>query len=169
MIKALALSLTSNDIEAALKEVCVPSSTAFSAAEFCSKLTWAETGAKEVKRFKVLEHEVELFELFESFCRSKERHPNPTKPLTESLSPGGGQVMNLAEFLDFAKFTDLMPVEVELKLESGSDRVKINRQSIQVVKLSKKSLLSRTVLVLVLMQDVFFFHSILLLLRYFVQ
>jgi len=131
MMKALALSLTSNDIEAALREICVPSSTAFSAAEFCSKLNWADTGAKEVQRFKVLEHEVELFELFESFCRRKERHPNPTKPLSEPVSPGNGQVMNLAEFLDFAKFTDLMPVEVELKPESGIDRVKINRQSIQ--------------------------------------
>jgi hypothetical protein len=136
MVKALGLTLTSNDLEAALKEICVPSSTAFSAAEFCSKLNWADTGAKEVQRFKVLEHEVELFELFESYCRRKERHPNPTKPLTDSVSPGSGQVMNLAEFLDFAKFTDLMPVEVELKPESGSDRVKINRLSIQVLKLS---------------------------------
>jgi hypothetical protein len=135
MVKALALPLTLNDIEAALKEICVPSSTAFSAAEFCSKLNWADTGAKEIQRFKVLEHEVELFELFESFCRRKERYPNPTKPSSEPVSPGGsGQVMNLAEFLEFAKFTDLMPVEVELKPESGSDRVKINRQSIQVLK-----------------------------------
>ena len=110
----------------------MPSSTAFSAAEFCSKLNWADTGAKEVQQFKVHEHEVELFELFESFCIRKERYPNPTKPLSEPVSPGSSQVMNLVEFLDFAKFTDLMPVEVELKPESGSDRVKINRQSIQV-------------------------------------
>ncbi len=133
MVKSLALALTSNDIDAALKEICAPSSTAFSAGEFCSKLNWADTGAKEVQRFKVLEHELELFELFESYCRRKEWRQNQTKPISDPVSPGSGQVMNLAEFLDFAKFTDLMPVEVEHKPESGSDRVKINRQSIQVL------------------------------------
>jgi hypothetical protein len=39
--------------------------------------------------------------------------------------------MYLSEFLEFAKHTDLMPVEVELKNEESLDRVKVNRQSIQ--------------------------------------
>jgi hypothetical protein len=84
MVKGLGLSLTSNDIEVALREICAPSSTSFTAAEFCGKVNWADSGTKEVQRFEVLEHEVELFELFETFCQRKERHPNPMKGSTDA-------------------------------------------------------------------------------------
>ena len=129
MVKLLGLTLTVNDIDAALREICALNSTSFSASEFCSKLNWADSAAKETQRVEIHEHEAELFELFESFCRGKEKHPNPSGSLVSRC-----QVMNLAEFLEFAKFTDLMPVEVELKPESGTERVKINRHSIQVRK-----------------------------------
>lgn len=132
MVKLLGLSLTANDIDAALKEICALNSTSFSASEFCSKLNWADSAVRETQRVEIQEHEAELFEMFESFCRGKEKHPNPSKLSDFGMLGSRGQVMNLAEFLEFAKFTDLMPVEVELKPESGIERVKINRHSIQV-------------------------------------
>lgn len=129
MVKLLGLTLTVNDIDVALREICALNSTSFSASEFCSKLNWADSAAKETQRMEIREHEAELFELFETFCRGKEKHLNPSR-----MNDGRGQVMNLGEFLQFAKFTDLMPVEVELKPEAGAERVKINRHSIQVRK-----------------------------------
>ena len=131
MVKSLGLSLTSNDIDAALKEICALNSSSFTAAEFCSKLNWADSAVKETQRFEVLEHEAELFELFEHFCRGKERHLNRSKSADPIPMGGRGHVMNLSEFLEFAKFTDLIPVEIEGK--SGGERVKVNRQSIQVI------------------------------------